>query len=227
MGLVTLDRKVDIISIVALLLSLSSAAYQVNEYLRGSDLKMLQPEGITIYKLPIENYGDYVSLIVPVSYVNRGAKDTDTVVVQELATISIGKSAIDLVWHQTIAVKSASDRMDIVQERNVTPFSVAAGTYNANLIWFTPQTVECGAIPANSSQACDQHRNYVKWGDFINIVHSEQLAGTENITISITARKLDEKPQTVKCTINLGPEIFSPLVKHGYYNELCNPTADG
>src|SRR6201999_2836645 len=110
---IEIERSIDVVAVIALILSLITGAVQLADWLKGTKLVLLPTEQVLITSDHYD-YGDYVRFVTRMSYINKGHPGYSSVIQREIfrywlsgriheqawqlfATFDYGKSGLEVV----------------------------------------------------------------------------------------------------------------------------------
>lgn len=176
---VKIDRKVNLLAVVAFLFSLVGALPQIAGWLKGSDLVLLQPPQVEIF-----HKGDLLRVSTDMAYVNRGLTQYGGLVKEERVEFQLPDPANNDIprmftfhWVAFLQTKEIDDptNLNAVEEvesriADAHPFVVHGGDGAAHHTAFFARQVQC-ATP-NCSQ---RNVNFYSWANFKRLLAQEKI----------------------------------------------------
>ena len=163
-----LGYEVDPLALIALLLALVSAVWQVLGYFKGADIILMAPKWVEIRALNLGGEGSNYSVYVrsQMSYVNKGRPEYPSVITSEDVRMSyhgngggiIHFDSIELhgsFWNQTGKAKPGP-------EDGAHEFMVAGLGVESHEVDFYPERLVC--------DGCRSDINFIQWSDLVAAV---------------------------------------------------------
>lgn len=194
-------RELDIVAVLAILISLSSIGLHGYNRLQGAEIKLLKPEMVSISHDTKEN----MTLTATMAHVNYGGAGQNGTLVKEYATFKFpdetGKKQENyrLAWQYFVKFHRNNKKGVLKDniESGVHPLVVNAKGGAAHKTKFYARTPICDGTD------CKDIKSVLPYKDFIKRVKK----GME-IAFVLHADYLYESPKTVTCTVKIGDASF-------------------
>ena len=204
-----LERRVDPVALVALLLSLGAIVYQFVMSLAGAQIALIQPE-----QVEVRDNGPWVIVHAPMSYWN--AARYNGVVISETATLELpqGDRSVTLHWQSFILTDPGeADAIDVINDAQ--PFVVEGNGATSHQTAFYPRNVPC-------LECSDEERfqNYLRWEDLLTVADT-----ADRLNLTFTAEQIEGKEFVLKCYMPLDDNMRRYMRENGIFTRTCVPIA--
>ena len=205
-----LNRRLDPIALVALVLGLANVGYQVWEGRAGAKVSLIPPAQAEVRK----DARGYTIVHAPMSYSNaarvRGS------VRSEVVTLGLadGAEPIELHWEAFI-VTDHNQEAAIRSVRNAQAFDVEGRGATSHETAFYPR------FDAHCEQCTDdeRYRNFLEWEDFL--VAAEE---TDRVDLKFTAVQVGGESLVVECHLPLDGRMRGYMKSAGVLTRGCVAT---
>jgi hypothetical protein len=211
-----LSRKIDLLALAALLISITTLSIQLSAWLKGPNLKLLPPDQVFIWKQA--SYSDNVPRALfgaTLIYVNSGEKGYAAIIRREAIHVAIAGRDFEQGWDKfaTFAAAKPADGKPAI------PFSVDGGATDTHQTMFIPWPRHC---PQPANGPCDVQENHIKWTDFIDELHRLAKAGQKEFEFKFTTEMMDSKSISASCKIAIDePTVAAIDQSQFYYAPTC------
>jgi hypothetical protein len=196
-----LDLKVNVLALVAFVLSLCTAGYQLYGFLKGPDIQSHPPYQITIHRQHIgdaETGFDLVQFIVPLTYVNKGQEGYNGLVTEDRIEFEIAGKKYVHHWYEFVTCSIKKNKLDQALQGDAQPVLVAANNVVGHTTAFYARMID-------TADKSSKWGNFLRWEDFCSTLKNEK-ALVLKIVSTIEGRK---KP--VECTHTLRVPVDADL----------------
>lgn len=216
MSWIRIDRKVDLLSLVAFVFGFIGAMPQIKGWVQGSDLLLLPPPQIEF------SHKDRALLLVNanMAYVNHGSREFGSIITEErmdfvMEDLVNNKPAQKYTFHwqafmKTKEVTSLNDSKSTVEgefrDADAHPFIVHGGDGAAHQTSFAARQ-----IPCNSPSCTDRNRNFYYWKSFEKLMEQEDTATT--IDFVFVAQYDDAKEKSQVCRVVFDQQVKKWITK--------------
>ncbi len=217
---IEIEKRTDLVSFVALLLSILTAAgstfYLSYGFLKGAKVDIYPDDQVLIRKVDCgRGDGDMcLRLGATVAFSNSGQIGYDEVIKQIIIALKFSdESEYEQEWYKFVTFSNEDGQLKKGPVEPAVPLQIRAQNALSRDIYFTPFR-EQDCKPKN--QECKWH-NYLGWNAFLN-----KLVVGENITVTITAESLDNKILGKKsCKVDIDQDLIDRLKKAGWQSPSC------
>jgi hypothetical protein len=217
-GRFLLSRKIDLVAIVALLLSIGAIFIPVLNWLKGADLRLLPPDQVFLWQVTYPGNPPEALFGTTLIYVNKGDKGYGAIVRREALHVTIAGKDFELGWDKFADFKD-SKPID-KGAKQAMPFPVDGRASETHETSFVAWPRLCAA-PAQGP--CDVLGNHVKWDDFISELRGIVQAGRHEFEFNFTAELIDAKPITASCKIVIDKPTVDVIESSKGYSPTCFP----
>ena len=197
---ITLDREADIISVAALVLSLSTTATGAYFFFKGDDTRLLSPDGVALVWFDYGNGQRFLHVVAPMLYINSGHEGYNSHVLHESMQLVSGPFVASFDWagEYKISWNSGELELDYIGPSSATV--VEGGDSTINVTMFAPSQFSCGDELTTS---CENAENYVDWQEL-----NAGLAITSEVSMTFQAYlDGDNTPLSVHCVLELSSDL--------------------
>ena len=184
-----LNRGLDPIALVALVLALANIGYQIWESRVGAKVTLIPPAQVEVRA----DARGYTVVHAPMSYSNaaraRGSVRSEVVTLR----LADGVEPIDLHWEAFI-VTDHNQEIAIENVGNAQAFDVEGGGSTSHETAFYPRyDVHCEQCTQD-----ERYRNFLRWEDFVAVAEE-----TDSIDLRFAAVQVGGEPLVVECRLPL------------------------
>jgi hypothetical protein len=206
-----LDKTVDPLAVIALVLALGSSAWQAVGYLQGAKVDFILPELVEIRA----SREGWMTVNAQMSYVNTGRAEYSAIVQQELVRVRVhGKGPagqvprrVELYWQSFITTDYAG-KNELRTDEDAHPFVVPGASAVSHQTSFFPRSIYC--------QGCNQYANYIKWDDVV-----QETWHGDSLEFEFLARIFDGTIKKKKCVVPLDDRMRAFMKKNRWYSRVC------
>jgi hypothetical protein len=219
---ITIDRKVNILALIALAISVATLIWQVKSYLAGPEVALFAPDQIVIASSKVAGFpsregGPYAHILGRMSYVNAGAAGYNATVRRESAIVSIpGSAPFEQRWYRFVtadATGTEGDELKVEKLSDAGPFPLAAGSSTTHLTFFQPWPHRC----VGKDAICDPRQNYITWAKFVELTKDQR-----EFDVQFIAETYDAEPRVVaSCRVKLSERSYAGLVSRSWASPAC------
>jgi hypothetical protein len=208
---IEIERKTNILSFVAFVLSVLALLHQIYGFFQGPDVKLFPPDQILIFSKKLgKDY--YLMFAAPMAYVNKGQIGYNAVVKRELISFVIGGKTYEHHWQEFITSScDENNKLKIDKKEEAQPLLINAGNTISHETLFLPHTIK-----SRNGNESNKWKNYLKWKDFYNA-----LAGMKELKIEFISDVYDKKPLKISRIIYIDDNLLSLLKKYGWAAPSC------
>ena len=199
-----IERRLDLLVFVALILALLTAGAQVRGYLRGVEMKLYPPElvALILEKNPVDKQ-PYLRIAARMAYTNAGWVGYNDAVYREEVEFFFGEAEENEPyrqrWHSEHQVTTDSDGQLLLKYlKEAGPFPVAGGSSVSREIYFAPFPEQC----SNDTPGCDEYSQFISARDALGFLESNEV-----MHLTFKSSVLSQKaPLTAGCKIDIRNE---------------------
>lgn len=214
---IEIERKTDILAFTAFLLSLGGISYQIVTFIRGPDVTLAKPQQVVVYMYPMrDSKTEYLTLISPVAYVNRGHSQNNALVMKESVSFVLKGEQKNYVWHQFVSVSTSSEsgvegmktnsKIEIRETQLAAPFVVPGSGAVSHYTWF----------------AARYDGEYLKKKDFLQTFEKVRQGTDINWTIEFHSETLNDGNKMSICEVTLTPRLMENIQRFNWVAINCN-----
>jgi hypothetical protein len=218
----TIERKINIPAVIALVISAITLGWQISNYLAGPEVELFAPDQIVIAssevaRFPNREGGPYAHIFGRMSYVNAGAAGYNATVRRESAIVSIpGRAPFEQRWYRFVsadATGAEGNSLTVKKISDAGPFPLAAGSSTTHLTLFQPWPHRCTIKDA----ACDPRQNYITWDQFLELTKDQR-----EFDVQFVAETYDAEPRVVAtCKVKLSERSYAGLMSRSWASPAC------
>jgi hypothetical protein len=204
------DRKANVLSLTALVLSVASVCGQIYFFIQGPRVALQPPEQIVFYGDRAVDGKFYLKIAARMAYVNSGQPGFNDAIKRETATLTIGRRSVDFFWKKY----SASDfdeknQFHLNPKGDALPVAINAGGVEAHETSFSPMP-----IPTYSQQ---YKANFMEYSEF------EKLALDEKeLLVALQYVTFGGSKGSCSCKVLIN-KAFRTYVTNGWIAPICAP----
>jgi hypothetical protein len=210
-------RKTEILALAAFVLSISSAIWQVKNYLAGPVLRVFPSDQVTFTSAKklgqgYENEPDLVRVSATMSYVNEGETGQNGTIRREKIAFAIGSKKYEHHWYQFVSMDVKDGQPTLKRESEARPFAVTAGGSTSHETLFAPWEAEC----APGEKDCSPARNFLTWEGLLR-----EVKAAKEVAVTTTAEVYSKGPVSSTCKIKLRDYEIKALEDEGWLAATC------
>jgi hypothetical protein len=213
-GGLLISRKLDVIALVALVLSVTSIGVQMRAFLKGEDVKLLPPDQVFIWKDNTNPDGPRARIGATLIYVNTAEKGYPAVVRRELAYVNIGGKELEQAWDEFVKF----DGYTPPKGEPVLPFALDGGDAKSHQTTFIAWPKDC---PPTAASQCNILENHIFWNQFVDELTRLVQAGQREYEFKFKAEIFERQSKTAACRIAINAAIVGAIVQGNGYNPTC------
>ena len=217
-----IERKVDIIALTALFLSIFSVLTQIFFYFQGPVVQMVAPPTQVTFNRETHRDGENYLFIGagPLNYTNTGRAGYNAVLFEEKVMFTLSGNHYEYLWYQIgfLTERETGDSYEFyVHEPEPTgAIVVSAQSGVSHETYFQPQPIYC----AQENQ-CDRGKNFLQWDDFL-----EALRNVSTIEFEFVGRVLNEDDASQRCTVHVNQRLIDYLERYHWSSPFCFPYSE-
>lgn len=205
------ERKIDIVALVALVLSLIAIGIQIYHYAVGATPVQTTPDGVVLGRETGPIGDEQVQVVASVGHVNDGASGTAYVVDHEYVVLQWGTRDVRLDGVHVVKTNSIGSAYDLEVIESADPFIVRAEHPNARRIRYMPRKVIC-----DGSAPCEESRNFLTVEELL-----DSLPADRKVKFQFHTSTLDHGDHLVACQVEVPTEAKIGLVRNGWVFLPC------
>ncbi len=215
-----IERRTDFLAFAAFLISLGTLAYQIGTHVIRPSAKLIKPDGITIMEFTPTVRSSYLSILAPVSVVNKSNSRIPLLADRYKVRLVYGSFAASWEWHRRVSsVEYSSQKVKLVDAVAVTPIIIDTKKIDGSFFLFTPHSRPCK--DGQSDEACEIANGFVTLAQFSKIIR-QNLKADNNIGSLEVSVEFDGHPTRKEiCKFDFGPVEYVTLIKNSYVQVLC------
>ena len=218
---IELEKRTDLISFVALMLSILAVAWSIYGFLKGAKVNIYLDDQVLITKEDCGR-GDGVKCLrlgTTVAFSNSGEIGYDAVIKKIVIALKFLDGAeYEQEWYEFVTFRKNENNNQLKKKDPVAsavPLQISAQNALSRDIYFTPFRKRCAA----GETGCDEWHNYITWKDFL-----KKLKVGQNIEVTIIAQSLDNKILEKKsCKVDIDQHLIRMLNNPGWQSPSCWP----
>ena len=184
-----IDRKTNVISLVAFFLSAAGIAGQVYFFLQGPRIALQPPEQAVFFgDRAADGKTIYLKIAGRMAYVNTGQPGFNDAIKREMASVVIGKRTLTFFWKKYIASDSDGTQFRMNPKGDALPVAINAGSVEAHETAFSSLPV-----PTDNNE---YGINFIEFSEF------EKLAINEKeILVTFSYETFSGSKGSAKCKV--------------------------
>lgn len=206
-----LQRTLDPIAMIALMLSLGNIGYQFMVNFGSAEIELLKPDQVEVRQV---DRGPWVIVHAPMSYRNTARHNglvTSEFVTLELPEIARKGRALTLHWQSFIRTDPGQEDAIRVDE-DAQPFAVNGNQGASHQTAFYPRYVPC----LNDCSDGEEYRNYLRWEELLTLTERE-----DRLVLKFTAVLIDGSELDVSCYMPLDGNMRAYMRNHRIFTRTC------
>ena len=198
-----LQRQLDPIAILALVLGLINGGYQIVESRARAEVEFIRPA-----QVELRQFSDRTIVHAPMSYSNKARKNgvisSETVVLEVVRGTSTRR--VELHW-QSFIVTDHNQEAAIRVIGGAQAFHVEGNGAASHETAFYPRQVPCEGCPDE-----ERFKNYLDWG---------VLLKADRVNLEFTVEQIDGDPFVVRCYMPLDGGMRDYMRRNGIFTRTC------
>lgn len=190
-------------SVVALVISVTTAAWQIAGYLSGPEVQLIAPTSVTFRHWPVGDRSTTALTATTMNYVNHGRKDYDALVMEEEAELQFaGRSPLLMKWWWFVGPDGSP-------QEQAHPVVVPGGGVRAHETRFAPRIRLCPP-----TQSCDEaisHADFLPFDQFLALAASDADTATVRIKLKARIFERDDRQIDYECVVRFDSRVQSIL----------------
>lgn len=192
---IELETKSDVVAAIALLISLFGILMQFKDYLIGSNINFLPPNQLIFRENKSAQGIDLVDVVARAVYINSGAQGYEEEVIEEIASVTIGKSKFRLVALNIVSPQRVADNLSYSKIQDFLPFLVKGESIESHYSQFVSMGQDIGQplltkdnflLLSSTEKNIRFEMQYIHLSGFSETVACE--ASTDGIVLNITRK---------------------------------------
>jgi hypothetical protein len=203
-----IDRKTNILSLAAFVLSSAGVAGQIYFFFQGPKVALQPPEQTVFYNLlSADGKTNYLQIASRMAYVNTGQPGFNDAIRKESATLQIGSKTFNFFWQKYVYTDADGAKFIVNPKGDALPVAINAGAVEAHETSFSP-------IPKQGSQV-SYGANYLKFEEFTKLAVAE-----EKLIVTLNYETFSGSLGNATCTIIIDT-AFRYYIRNGWIAPLC------
>ena len=203
---ITIERRVDVVAILAFLLALFAAGNQLVAYLQGANVVLIPPEQILLRFVPTDDQQDnreYLTINARMAYVNSGSQGYNAVLQKERVSFVVGQQKYVQYWHseQNITDLDHDGKLEVSHVGEARPWPINAGNALSREITFVPFPKHC------PDKSCNVDENFTFRKPGLN-----EILKQNEVSFEFSYKLYGEADfVSVKCVVAIDDRVKSDL----------------
>ncbi len=212
----SIRREIDLISVVAVLLSVVAIASQVIAWVRGPQVRLVTPDRIALYSDLAPGNIPIVRVAASISYANFSSQSQGALVTNEAVELRIGHLASKQEWNAFGTIEGTGESTAVRSTGPALPVPLPGQASLSHFTLFAPLRRSC----AGNDPKCRREGDYISPDQFIAAASTNQVA-----TATFQIRLADGTSLQTTCEVALGPEKRVALegLQTGVFYNVCYP----
>lgn len=204
-----IDRKTNVLSFVAFILSVGGIAGQVYFFLQGPRVKLQSPAQVTFFAstLSSDDATNYLKMTSQMAYVNTGQPGFNDAISKEYAVLEMGGKRYRHFWKSFVSSGRTPQGFAEGRKGDAVPVPVNAGSVESHETSFTPEPV--------TQRGRNYAENYLEWAQFQQAIGREQ-----HVIVSIYFETFGGNKGHASCKV-LVNEALTLALKRGWAAPRC------
>jgi len=202
-----IDRKTDVVSLVAFLLSIMSLITHGWLFLAGPQVALQAPEQMVFYNYTDADQKQYLAIAARMAYVNTAQAGYNDAVKSESATVIVGERRLRFLWSKYTASDADGHLFKLNPKGDALPVPINAGGVEAHETSFSPLP-----NPANTAMV---GVNYLEFSDFKKLIET-----VDEIVVILRYETFGGTIGEARCRSIVDSSMRRWLV-HGWVAPLC------
>lgn len=212
----SIKREIDLIAVIALLLSLVAIASQAIAWIRGPQVRLVTPDRIALYRDQAPGKAPIVRVAASISYANFSSQSQGALVTSEAVELRIGHLVSRQEWNAFGTIVRTGDAIEVRFTGLALPVPLPGQASLSHLTLFTPLRRRCG----RNDPECNPEGDYISPDQFIAAASTNPVA-----TATFRIRLADGTILETACEVPLGPEKKAAVasLQTGVFYGVCYP----
>ena len=212
---ITIERRIDVLTLLAFLLALSTAGYQACIFFRGAQISLIPPEQVLLNFVKTDDPGDnrkFLNIVARMAYVNSAQQGYDAVLRKESVEFVLDGVKYIQRWHseQKITDLDNNGVLEIEHVDEARPRPINGGSALSREVVFAP-------FPEWCANDCDRDKNFLFKSDAL-----PKILKQESITFIFSYELFGEsKPESAQCVVDIDNRVKDDLKKRDWTSPLC------
>ena len=203
-----IERKTNVISLVAFVLSAAGIASQAYFFLQGPRVGLQAPEQVVFYgDRAADGSSVYLKIAARMAYVNTGQPGFNDAIKRETASVQIGQRGLNFFWKKYTASDADGATFRLNPKGDALPVAVNAGSVEAHETSFSPAP-DSTSTPAKGV-------NFMTFADFQKLVET-----TGQIDVVLTFETFAGARGSTTCRVVVDPSVRY-YVRNGWVAPIC------
>lgn len=185
------------ISLVALVLSLLTAGWQIAGFIAGPRIEFVAPSSITFRYMPYGRREPTALSATSMNYLNNGRKDYDGLVLDETATLRFAGRNVSLSWWWFLSADGSATEQ-------AHPVVVPGAGLTSHETRFVPLVGQCKQGDACSADV--PYDNFLPWSEFLSLATAGTAAKVD-VEFNVTIRERGLRTFTHRCRVTFDESI--------------------
>lgn len=206
-----LDKSIDPLSIIALILAVLSSAWQLLGYLGGAQVDLILPELVEIRA----SKAGWTIVNAQMSYVNTGRAEYSAVVEQEFVHLRVlgrepqaqASRSVDLFWQYFITTDYFA-RNELRTNEDAHPFVAPGAGSVSHQTSFFPRSQYCNE--------CKPYANYLSWSDLLH-----ELEQSDRLEFTFVAKIFNGETIKKFCVMPVDDRMRMLMKKNRLHTREC------
>lgn len=208
------DKKINIISAIALIVSLASIGWQIKGYLKGAQMQFVEPEQVTFFVQPEKNGGKHIEVVTDFTFLNTGDAGYSGIIKGEMVRLKVGGKDCELRWQNF--GKWAGDSFHNDSEVPAHAFAVPGGQPVSYEVDFAPREIWSNQLTAGQ----DIWGNWIDEDVFIQDLN-DMLKNKKKLEVECVAELYSGKEISAVVEINVDQGFIDAITKKGWSAPAC------
>jgi hypothetical protein len=203
-----IDRKTNVLSLAAFMLSISGIASQIYFFLQGPKVALQPPEQATIFSEPSsDGKSSYIKIAARMAYVNTGQPGFNDAIKREAATLSIGDEQYHFYWKKYVSTDADGTKFIKNTRGDALPVPINAGSVEAHETAFSPDINQEPNKPYDS--------NFIQSEAFLKLIEKQK-----SIVLTVRFETFSGTKGVAKCKIIIDRPLLLAF-KNGWAAPGC------
>jgi hypothetical protein len=208
------ERKVNVLSATALLLSLCAVGYQLYGYWQKARVKLLDPEQITFYSVNGQGGHRHLQMATDFVFFNDGQPGYSGLVKAGTLRFTAGDKQRELRWQQF----GRWEKDEFNEETPAHPFAVPGAQVIGYEISFAPRSIPSNQLKPNQHAG----QNWVDWDEFCNeLERLGTVSPKQNFQVECIADLFDGARLTSTVQVSPNASMLRDLRERGWSAPSC------
>lgn len=208
-----IDRKTNLISLIAFLLSIASVASQAYFFFQGPRISLQPPDMVVFYKGEQGVDGrSYLKISSRMTFVNSGQPGFNDAISKEYAVVDLAGKMYLLFWKDFVSTDAVEKKLVVQKKEDAAPVVVTAGSAVTHETSFTPTYTPL--------------KNDKPGANFLEFAEFEKMAiATAEIRVTLGYETFSGLKGGVRCSLVVDAR-FKDYLRNGWANPTCRRAAE-